>query len=236
MIYVQKLNILYFILYMNYKYFIFFTQFTNSFFMLEELPLLFKKLNSKECQTSLISNIQEQTHVVSKEDLFNTNIQTTQTITVYDNIISYKQKSTPVEESYQPTTNPVEMQKNSLTKSGKASFYFRVENDRTGCPLVQTFNDGKSYGPCNNGNGVKYNGDSETKYWVAIKNANLYCGQTITISYQTNSIKLKVMDKCPSCSDYDIDMSLDALIELTGSVEKACSINTTPPIISWDFN
>ena len=234
---------------MNCIYFIFYSQVANALFMLEELPLLFKKLNSNECKMSLNTNIQEKTPFISNEVLFNTYTQTLttyqqQTITVYDNI-PYSKTDT-VNKPYRQTdtvdkptlqySKTIEVPTNILEKSGKASFYFRVGNDEPGCPKVQTFNDGKSYGPCNNGNGVKYNGDSETKYWVAIKNAELYCGQTITISYQTNSIKLKVMDKCPSCSDYDLDMSLDALIELTGSVEKACSINTTPPIISWDFN
>jgi hypothetical protein len=217
---------------MNWKYFIFFTQFINSLLILEELPLLFKKLSSKDCQMSfnanIQENIQEKTSFVPNELLFNTDIKTT-TYQTQTTILQNDQKqSVTVYDNIKPT--------NILEKSGKASYYFRVGNDRPGCPIVQTFNDGNSYGPCNNGNGVKYNGDSETKYWVAIKNAELHCGKTITINYKKKSIKLKVMDKCPSCSDYDLDMSLDALVEVTDSVESACSINTTPPIISWSFN
>jgi len=230
---------------MNYKHFLFFTQYINTFFTLEELPLIFKKLNSKECKMLLNddTDIKKTLEIMSNELSFlesNTQIQTIQNIQTVQTITD---KAIPtniqLENNKQQTITVYEqqqLQSNILQKNGKASFYFRVGNDVSGCPSVQTFNDGNSYGPCNNGDGVKYNGDSETKYWVAIKNAELHCGKTITINYQSNSIKLKVMDKCPSCSDYDLDMSLDALIELTGSVETACSINTTPPMISWNFN
>jgi hypothetical protein len=40
------------------------------------------------------------------------------------------------------------------------------------------------------------------------------------------------MDECPSC-DNKIDMGLEALIELTGSKENACSINQQLPDIKW---
>jgi hypothetical protein len=44
------------------------------------------------------------------------------------------------------------------------------------------------------------------------------------------------MDECPGCgSDNHLDMSLDALIELTGSVESACAINTVQPKLTWSF-
>ena len=117
-----------------------------------------------------------------------------------------------------------------------ATFYFRVGEDLIGCSPVQTFNDNKRYGPCNfNGElGVKYT--SQSKYWVAIKNSKSYCGKEIIVNYNKNKIKLKVMDECPACHiDNHIDMSLDALVELTGSKEKACVINTIPPKISWYF-
>ena len=42
------------------------------------------------------------------------------------------------------------------------------------------------------------------------------------------------MDECPSCHIYNhIDMSLEALIELTGSKDKACAINNDLPKVSW---
>jgi len=118
-----------------------------------------------------------------------------------------------------------------------ATFYFRVGPDLIGCPHVQTFNDNISYGPCNfNGEyGGKYT--SESKYWVAIKDSKSYCGKEIIVKYNKNKIKLKVMDECPACYiDNHVDMSLDALVELTGSKEKACAINTILPRISWYFN
>jgi hypothetical protein len=120
------------------------------------------------------------------------------------------------------------------TNNTIATFYFRVGSDIQGCPQVQTFNDNNSYGPCNfNGTyGVKYT--SESKYWAAIKNAKSYCGKDIIVNYNNNKIKLKIMDECPSCHIYNqIDMSLEALIELTGSKEKACAINTDLPKVSW---
>lgn len=128
--------------------------------------------------------------------------------------------------------------KNNLNKITNtiATFYFRVGKDLIGCPRVQTFNDNNRYGPCNfNGNfGVKYT--SQSKYWAAIKNAKLHCGKEIIVNYNKKKIKLKVMDECPACHiDNRVDMSLDALVELTGSKEKACAINTISPKISWYF-
>jgi hypothetical protein len=119
-----------------------------------------------------------------------------------------------------------------LQTTSKATFYFRVGPDVEGCPAVQTFNDGMSYGPCNGNQGVKYT--SESKYWAAIKNASGRCGETITVNYNGKSMNLKVMDECPGCGeDNHVDMGLDALIELTGSKESACAIGTTQPIITW---
>jgi hypothetical protein len=119
-----------------------------------------------------------------------------------------------------------------LQTTSKATFYFRVGPDVEGCPAVQSFNDGMSYGPCNGNQGVKYT--SESKYWAAIKNASGRCGETITVNYNGKSMNLKVMDECPGCAvDNHVDMGLDALIELTGSKEAACAIGTTQPIITW---
>ena len=236
---------------MYYTQILFFTQYINTLFTLEELPLLFKKLNSKECKKFLnvATDIKETLAIIPNEINFIESY--TQTQNIIDNSIptnihleNYKKQSVTVYEKHLPTipfevaveTPQTTLQTNVANSRGKASFYFRIGDDKPGCPSVQTFNDGNFYGPCNNGEGIKYNGNSESKYWVAIKNAEINCGKTITINYQSNSIKLKVMDKCPGCSDSDVDMSLDALIELTGSIEKACSINTTPPMISWNFN
>jgi len=119
-----------------------------------------------------------------------------------------------------------------LQTTSKATFYFRVGQDVEGCPTVQSFNDGMSYGPCNGNQGVKYT--SESKYWAAIKNASGRCGETITVNYNGKSMNLKVMDECPGCAvDNHVDMGLDALIELTGSKEAACAIGTTQPMITW---
>jgi hypothetical protein len=132
-------------------------------------------------------------------------------------------------------TETINIDTNTNTNTNTiATFYFRVGEDIQGCPPVQTFNDNYSYGPCNfNGTlGVKYT--SKSKYWVAIKNAESYCGKDIIVNYNNNKVKLKVMDECPSCHiDNRVDMSLEALIELTGSKEKACAINTISPKVSW---
>ena len=95
---------------------------------------------------------------------------------------------------------------------------------------MQTFNDGNIYGPCN----AKYG--SESKYWAAIADGGKHCGEKIFVSYGNNNLVLTVMDSCPACSvDNHVDMSLDALIELTGSVNAACAINTVLPEIKWSF-
>jgi hypothetical protein len=130
---------------------------------------------------------------------------------------------------------------NTTTNTNKivntiATFYFRVGQDITGCPQVQTFNDNKSYGPCNfNGSfGVKYT--KKSKYWAAIKNAKSYCGKNIIVYYNNRNIILKIMDECPGCyKDNHVDMGLDALVELTGSKENACAIHKPLPRISWKF-
>ena len=117
-----------------------------------------------------------------------------------------------------------------------ATFYFRTGPDLPGCPKVQTFNDNTRYGPCNFNKtyGVKYTKDS--KYWVAIKNAKSHCGKNIIVYYNNRNIILKIMDECPGCyKDNHLDMSLDALVQLTGSKENTCAIHKPSPRISWKF-
>lgn len=219
---------------MNLKFFAFFIKYTNTVLLLEELPLLFQKIKDKNCDTytthkyneyALPSIITDATTTLPTNDI---------RFIITNSIITPNMDIVKTFQNPLPTQTPLKSLKNS--KTGKASFYFRIEGDKPGCPSVQTFNDGNSYGPCNNGNGVKYDGNGDSKYWVAVRNADIHCGKSITINYKSKSIKLKVMDKCPSCSDGDVDMSLDALIQLTGSIEAACSINTTPPIVSWYFD
>jgi type II secretory pathway pseudopilin PulG len=146
-----------------------------------------------------------------------------------------KQEKQPSQEHKKEEHQPSTKNTNVGGNSSKATFYFRVGDDVPGCPTVQTFNDGMSYGPCKSEDGspgVKYT--SNSKYWAAIANASSRCGDTITVSYNGNSIQLKVMDECPACrEDNHVDMGLDALIELTGSKEAACSINRPMPIITW---
>ena len=113
-----------------------------------------------------------------------------------------------------------------------STFYFRTGEMPGGCPYVPTFNDGNRYGPCNGG--VHYG--PQSKYWAAIAGGGSRCGQSITMTYQGRSINLVVMDECPGChGDNHVDMSLDALIELTGSVEAACAIHRMPARVSWGF-
>jgi len=137
-----------------------------------------------------------------------------------------------VQQSVQQTDQQSVNSQNGVTS--KATFYFRLGENVQGCPDVQTFNDGNRYGPCSeNGlQGVKYKEDS--KYWAAIANGGSRCGEMITVNYGTNSLQLKVMDDCPACAlDNHVDMSLEALIELTGSKDNACAINTVLPMITW---
>lgn len=114
------------------------------------------------------------------------------------------------------------------------SYYFRIGPQIDGCAPVQSFDDGMSYGPCNNNNGVRYTSDS--KYWVAIHAGGSHCGQSITAHYGAKTMALQIMDVCPGCSDGHIDMGLEALVELTGTKEIACSINNPLPKITWEFS
>ena len=147
-------------------------------------------------------------------------------------IVKVKEPSVKEQEPSVKVKEPIVNSKGGVTS--KATFYFRVGENVQGCPDVQTFNDGNRYGPCseNGEKGVKYTENS--KYWVAIANAGSRCGDTITVNYGGNSLQLKVMDECPACAiDNHVDMSLEALIELTGSKENACAINTVLPMITW---
>jgi hypothetical protein len=146
-----------------------------------------------------------------------------------------QQQQQPQESQQQSPQQPPQQDPQQQQTYSKATFYFRVGPDVDGCPAVQTFNDGMSYGPCRSDDGsqgVKYT--SESKYWAAIANASSRCGEYITVNYNGNSLQLRVMDECPGCgSDNHVDMSLDALIELTGSKENACAINSVQPMITW---
>jgi hypothetical protein len=115
------------------------------------------------------------------------------------------------------------------------TYYFRIDKDLEGCAPVQNFNDGNSYGPCNGIQGVKYT--SESKYWVAINGAKAHCGKQIRVNYQGNTIDFTVMDECLGCNsnNYKIDIGLEALVEITGSKEVACSIGRVQPEVTWDF-
>jgi hypothetical protein len=111
-----------------------------------------------------------------------------------------------------------------------ATYYFRINEDVTGCAPVQNFENMGVFGPC----AVEYTNDS--KYWVAIANAGEYCNRRIIANYNKRSIVLIVKDSCPACEvDNHLDMGLEALIELTGSKENACAIGQLLPEITWSF-
>jgi hypothetical protein len=146
--------------------------------------------------------------------------------------ISKQQQQQEIQKEVEPATEQRKEQTQSMTTSittTYATFYFRIGEDKTGCPLVQNF-DGH-FGSC----GQAYNSDS--KYWVAIANGNSYCGSNIRVKYSNTDTEmtLTVMDTCPGCTDGHIDMGLDALIELTGSIGAACAIDRELPKIEWSF-
>lgn len=151
-----------------------------------------------------------------------------------NSFVSNNQKTTKSQEPLQTPSFSRYSDHSDYTTS-IATYYFRIsDKDVDGCAPVQNFNDGNSYGPCNNNQGVKYTTDS--KYWVAIANANQYCGKNIEVEYNGKSMILQVMDSCPACSlDNHIDMGLEALIELTGSKENACAIHKGLPNVRWRF-
>jgi hypothetical protein len=174
------------------------------------------------------------TDCYSKSNLINKH----ENVKVQQQRVKVQHESVKVQQQQHESVKVQQQQQQSVNSKGgvtsKATFYFRVGENVQGCPDVQTFNDGNSYGPCSeNGlQGVKYKENS--KYWVAIANAGSRCGETITVNYGGNSLQLKIMDECPACAiDNHVDMSLEALIELTGSKDNACAINTVLPMITW---
>ena len=72
------------------------------------------------------------------------------------------------------------------------TFYFRINDDISGCPGVQNFKD--NYGSCNQ---IYTN---YSKYWVAINNGKDYCGEKIFVSFEnstfSNNLTLTIMDRC----------------------------------------
>lgn len=174
--------------------------------------------------------------------------QPTQETHIKTNTIYSKSTMKPIESTYTESTftstetkkstptNSINYQQNNQNYINTiATYYFRIgDNNIEGCAPVQNFNDGNSYGPCNNYQGVKYTSDS--KYWVAIGNAQQHCGKNIEVVYNGKAMTFQVMDNCPACvADNHVDMGLEALIELTGSKENACAISKSLPNISWRF-
>lgn len=49
---------------------------------------------------------------------------------------------------------------------------------------------------------------------------NPWCGQKIQIQYNGRFVEATIMDLCPLCVGYDVDLSLAAWNELTGKIEK----------------
>jgi len=60
-------------------------------------------------------------------------------------------------------------------------------------------------------------------------NGNPYCGQTITVSLNGNSIQATVVDKCMGCEGDSIDLSTHAFSQLADE-----SVGRTEA--SWYFN
>ncbi|KAI8911139.1 hypothetical protein EDD86DRAFT_204487 [Gorgonomyces haynaldii] len=109
------------------------------------------------------------------------------------------------------------------------TYYFRVNAFDSRCvPVQSTYESGVS--ACGN----QYGGGSA--YWAAVTGGNQHCGQTATVTYQGRSIQVTILDECPGCGDGHIDMSLDALVDLTGSYEAACAINRGLPQLEWYYN
>lgn len=127
-----------------------------------------------------------------------------------------------------PVTPPPPVPPPSGGVSTTATYYFRIGSDVPGCLPVQDFTG--AFGSCGN----QYN--SGSKYWAAIANGRAFCGRRINVFYGSRRVQLTVQDSCPGCAgDNHVDMGLEALIELTGSKEAACAINTGLPRVTWSF-
>ncbi|KAI8908385.1 hypothetical protein EDD86DRAFT_207469 [Gorgonomyces haynaldii] len=116
----------------------------------------------------------------------------------------------------------------SLVACGTSpTFYFNVGASGGSCPSSPNLSSGGVFSACGN----QYN--SGSKYWAAIKGSYGHCGESLIMTYQGRSITLEVRDECPGCGDGHVDMSLDALVELTGSYDAACAVNRMPVVVDW---
>ncbi|KAG1137695.1 hypothetical protein G6F37_011477 [Rhizopus arrhizus] len=61
-----------------------------------------------------------------------------------------------------------------------------------------------------------------------MRDSKKYCGKSITVKSKKGSVKLKVVDTCPSCSKGDVDMS-------SAAFKKLGSLNTGRIDISWSL-
>jgi hypothetical protein len=63
-----------------------------------------------------------------------------------------------------------------------------------------------------------------------VSNNNPYCGKTITIKHNGQTVVATVVDKCMGCNDYSIDLAIDAFSSLGMDLSIGRTIGT------WYFN
>lgn len=125
----------------------------------------------------------------------------------------------------------------SLVSAGTTpTYYFSTAlTPPAPCAPLAPLDPAYRFGPCSSGGvpGVLYG--PHAKYYAAIAGGASHCGEAITMTYNGNSVQLVVMDECPGCTDGHVDMSFDALMELTGSEVQACAIGILPITVEWSF-
>lgn len=132
--------------------------------------------------------------------------------------------SAPAQEAPKPSSvAPVEPKPSAPANNGNSQNY---NGDITIYDVVKG-----NFGAC--GNALP--GDDENKFIVALakptwgestydvmtgESSNPWCGKTISIEYNGNTIEAEIQDMCPECAAGDIDLNYPAWKALTGTTEK----------------
>ncbi|ODV87076.1 hypothetical protein CANARDRAFT_26508 [[Candida] arabinofermentans NRRL YB-2248] len=136
------------------------------------------------------------------------------------------------------TTSTSSTSSTSTTTSSTSSTKEVTSSSTTSSSAETTYTGRGTYYSVSNDNCGTSSTDSD--YVVAIAHSlyetsvdsediSSYCGKTITASYGGNSVEVRVIDSCESCSDNDLDFS-------SAAFEKLAALDVGELTITWYWN